>query len=236
MTGPDDNEHENFQGLHGPSESDIERFNREDAEYLDDRKRQIKSAVWKLIAGAVFIIVVASMLLNVLIPAFTSNRPVVVEPERTPATVLRVFDGRTISVDVGGIERTIRYIGIEIPEFGDPLYDVAIEANRQWLAGQEVLLEADEQDVDSQGRLLRYVWFEGGLVNEILVASGLARVDASGPNDRYSDALRASEANARARELGIWDGTTPERTARIPGIAGGFADLTAGHLIADDSA
>ena len=212
MTGPDDNEPDNFPGLHGPSQSDIERFNREDAEYLVDRKRDAKSAAWKLIAGAVFILVAGSMVLNVLLPALNRSTPVSVGPERTPATVLRVFDGRTIGVEVDGAERTVRYIGIEIPEFGDPLYDIATEANRQWLIGQEVLLEADTVDADEQGRLLRYVWLDGAMINEILVASGLSSVDESGPNNRYSQAFKVSENNARERNLGIWSDAASDRT------------------------
>lgn len=216
MTGPDDNERDNFPGLHGPSQSDMDRFNREEAEYLDERKRDAKSAVWKLVAGAVFILVAGSMVLNVLLPALSRNQPVSTGPERTPATVLRVFDGRTIGVEVDGAERTVRYIGIDIPEFGDPLYEVAVEANRQWLIGSDVLLEADEVEVDEQGRLLRYVWLDGAMINETMLAAGLASVDGPGPNSRYRDALEATEDNARSRGLGIWNDVEGDRTAVVP--------------------
>ncbi len=215
MAGPDDNEKDDLGGLYGPTESDIERFNREDAEYLDQRKRDAKSALWKLLAGAVFIIFVSAMFLNVLSPAFTRTRSVDTGPERIPGTVKQVFDGRTISVEIDGIERTVRYIGVETPLFGDRLYDLVIAANREWLLGQEVLLEADEQDSDREGRLLRYVWLDGGMVNVNLIALGLSKFDDTGENDRYAEFFGNAESSARDEGRGLWAPVEGERSAAL---------------------
>lgn len=218
MTGPnekDDHDPDDLGGLHGPSESDIERFNREDSEYLDYRKRDAKAALWKLIVGGIFMLLVASMFLNVLLPAFSRNRHVDVGPVRIPGTVMRVFDGRTISVEIDGIEQTVRYIGVETPLFGDRFYQLAIDANTQWLLGQDVLLEADELDSDREGRLLRYVWLDGAMINLNLVAVGLSKSADSGQNDRYSDAMNDAETTAKAAEIGIWEETGPGRSARL---------------------
>lgn len=224
MTGPkdtDENDHEpeshDFGGLYGPTKSDMERFNRDDAEYLDQRKRDARTALWKLVAGAIVILFAAAMILNVLGPAFGSNRTIEVGPERVPATVTQVFDGRTISVQVDGIEQTVRYIGVETPPFGDPFYQLAIDASRQLLLGQEVLLEADEMDRDRQGRLLRYVWLDGGMINHSLIASGFSRQADSGVNTRYSHHFANAEAAARADGIGIWEPLDPERSAGLAG-------------------
>lgn len=217
MTGPndtDDHGSDDLGGLHGPSESDIERFNREDADYLVQRKRDARSALWKLIAGGVFMLLVASMFLNVLLPAFSRNRHVDTGPVRTPGTVTRVFDGRTIGVQVNGVEQTIRYIGVETPIFGDRMYQLAIDANRQWLLGQDVLLEADERDADREGRLLRYVWLDGGMINHSLIAVGLSKSVDSGDNDRYAELFNDAEATARESAIGIWEQVESERAVQ----------------------
>ena len=217
MNGPTDNDDKDDNGLYGPSESDIERFNREDEDYLDRRKSDARSALWKLVAGAVFMLLVASMFLNVLLPAFSRGRHVDTGPERIPATVTRVMDGRTIGVEVDGVERVVRYIGVETPLFGDPWYEVATAANTQWLLGQSVLIEADEVDTDSEGRLLRYVWLDGSMINLNLVATGLSKVDRFGRNQRYSDHFDDLEQAARSQNLGIWAPLEGERSAYLPG-------------------
>jgi micrococcal nuclease len=149
------------------------------------------------------------MLLNVIVPVFGGDREVITGPERVPATVTRMFDGRTIAVDINGIEHTVRYIGLDIPEYGNVYYELAIEANRQWIGGQEVLLESDKIETDSEGRLLRYVWFGEAMINLNLLASGLAKASATDANNRYSDYFHDLEAQARSRNIGIWDtGTT----------------------------
>lgn len=215
VTSPEDNGFDRHDGLHGPSESDMERFNREDAEYLHGRKREARTALWKLIAGAIGILFAASMVMNVLLPAISRNPGVPAGPERTPATVTRIFDGRTIAVEVDGLQQTVRYIGVETPEFGDPLYETATAANQQWILGREVLLEADQQDVDSQGRLLRYVWLDDAMINLNLVAVGLSRADTDGSNNRYNDLFTELEDAARARGIGIWQDAEGQRSARI---------------------
>jgi endonuclease YncB( thermonuclease family) len=210
MTGShDNNDRYDDDDLYGPSEADLERFNREDRKPESPGIRRIRIALWKLIAGLVITILVASMLLNVIVPVFGGDREVITGPERVPATVTRMFDGRTIAVDINGIEHTVRYIGLDIPEYGNVYYELAIEANRQWIGGQEVLLESDKIETDSEGRLLRYVWFGEAMINLNLLASGLAKASATDANNRYSDYFHDLEAQARSRNIGIWDtGTT----------------------------
>ncbi len=213
MTGLEDKEKDENGGLYGPTESDIERFNREDSDYLDERKRDAKSALWKLIAGGVFMLLVASMFLNVLLPAFSRNRQVDRTPVRIAGTVTRVFDGRTIGVEIDGLEHTVRYIGVDTPVFGDRFYDLAIAANRQWIFGQRVLLEADELDANSEGHLLRYVWLDDAMVNLNLVAVGLSRAITNGPNDRYDELFIEFEDTAKSQDIGIWEGVEAQRSA-----------------------
>jgi endonuclease YncB( thermonuclease family) len=57
--------------------------------------------------------------------------------ERAP--VVRIVDGDTIRVQVGGVEEPVRFYGIDTPERGDRCFDEATERTRQ-LSADEVLL------------------------------------------------------------------------------------------------
>ncbi|MBU2535160.1 MAG: thermonuclease family protein [Chloroflexi bacterium] len=103
-------------------------------------------------------------------------------PQLTEATVVRVIDGDTIEVDIGGRLYKVRYSGIDTPEVGQPGAEEATAFNAQLVSGKTVYLEKDVSETDRYGRLLRYVWTEEGMVNAILVANGYAQVSTYPPD------------------------------------------------------
>ena len=117
--------------------------------------------------------------------------------------MVRVIDGRTIFVRVGKTELEVRYIGVATPEYGHPWYDLVTEVNRNWVVGKDVEMERDRVDSDVQGRLLRYVYVDGAMVNAALIAVGLG-TNATGQNVRYAEGFRRLEAEAQSENLGIW--------------------------------
>lgn len=125
-------------------------------------------------------------------------------------SVLRVVDGDTIEVRLGGKEQRVRYIGINTPESVDPRRPVerfgkeASVRNRELVQGKTVRLERDVSETDRHGRLLRYVWVDGALVNETLVREGFARAVSYPPDVKYQERLRAAEREARAANRGQW--------------------------------
>ncbi len=125
--------------------------------------------------------------------------------------VLRVVDGDTIVVEGG---EHVRYLGVDAPEtHGTPeCYGrEATERNRQLVEGKRVRLEADRRDRDRYGRLLRWVWVDGTLVNEQLIREGYATVYRDEPAAKYMDRLLAAEAEARGRGAGLWSACRPRR-------------------------
>src|SRR5215213_4702317 len=80
------------------------------------------------------------------------------------ARVLRVIDGDTIEVDLGGREEHVRYIGIDTPESAIPGEPVecfgkeAAAANEDLVDGETVRLVFDAERRDRYGRLLAYVY------------------------------------------------------------------------------
>ena len=129
------------------------------------------------------------------------------------ARVVRVVDGDTIIIDRGDGDERLRYIGIDTPETVKPDSPVepfgreASDANERLVGGHDVILERDISDRDQFDRLLRYVWVETPeglvLVNEELVALGLAAVRAHEPDTRYHDRFLKAESRARDADLGV---------------------------------
>jgi len=132
-------------------------------------------------------------------------------PERTPARVVRVIDGDTIEVEIGGREYRLRYIGIDAPETVKENTPVewmgpeASAANKALVSGKVVYLEKDVSDTDRYGRLLRYVFLANGtFVNGELVRQGYAQAITYPPDVKYQKLLRALEREARNAGRGLW--------------------------------
>jgi micrococcal nuclease len=131
------------------------------------------------------------------------------------ATVIRVVDGDTIVVEIDGRTERVRYIGVDAPELanaesGSPAdcgADAATEANRDLVAGRQLVLETDVTDRDRFGRLLRHPWLDQGgarLVTELLVARGALEARSYPPDELHDDRLAAAERSARAEGAGLW--------------------------------
>lgn len=119
--------------------------------------------------------------------------------------VIRVVDGDTIVVELGGRDERVRYIGIDTPEMDDQrpgirgLAAAARAANVRLVAGRRVRLELDAERRDRYGRLLAYVWVGDTLVNEALVRAGHAAPFTVPPNVKYA-ARFVDAAQAARRE------------------------------------
>jgi micrococcal nuclease len=131
------------------------------------------------------------------------------------ARVVRVVDGDTIKVSVGGREESVRLLGIDTPETHRPGTPVECggpqaSANMEELAppGTAVALEPDpgQDRVDRYGRALAYVRLPSGrLAEDEQIAAGWATVYvfAGRPVSRYSEFLGVQDA-ARAGRKGVW--------------------------------
>ncbi|MBI3323903.1 MAG: thermonuclease family protein [Candidatus Omnitrophica bacterium] len=131
---------------------------------------------------------------------------------RETSTVRRVIDGDTVELADG---RKVRYIGIDTPEVRkkrdgrwvkEPDYFglEAMEANRRLVEGKRVELELDVQPRDRYGRTLAYVYLDGEMVNERLVADGYAKLLTIPPDVKYVERFRQALQQAKGRGLGLW--------------------------------
>lgn len=126
--------------------------------------------------------------------------------DRVETTVSRVTDGDTVEIspEVLGND-TVRLIGVDTPERGQPLYDEATLFAEGNLEGESVALELDAEREDDYGRLLAYLYLpDGSMFNEALVREGYAQVATFPPNTRYLRRFEAAQEEAREAERGIW--------------------------------
>ena len=131
------------------------------------------------------------------------------------ARVVRVVDGDTIAVSIGGRERSVRLLGIDTPEThrpGTPIECGGPEASasmrRLAPPGSGVTLEPDptQDRQDRYGRLLAYVRLpDGRLAEDAQLAAGWATVYvfAGRPVARDGE-FRRAQARARAARRGVW--------------------------------
>lgn len=115
-------------------------------------------------------------------------------------------------------EATIRLMGIDCPEFDEPMGAEATATLRRLLAEGRVTLRFDRRRLDHDERFLAYVFVEDHMLNAALIRAGLARVDVY-PGDSQSVArnLFKAEAEAKAQRRGIWARQRERRQERQSG-------------------
>lgn len=130
----------------------------------------------------------------------------------TQGRVVRVVDGDTIKVALGGRRETVRYIGIDTPESVKPNTPVecfakaAAGANARLVLGRAVRLVSDREQRDRYGRLLAYVYRarDGVFVNERLIRDGYARTLRIRPNTRHASRFSVLQNLAKSERRGLW--------------------------------
>ena len=144
--------------------------------------------------------------------ASPSSNVIITTPVITPTLILEkmrvkyVIDGDTVILSDNS---KVRYIGIDSPELDkngkmECFAENAKNFNRQLVENQTVSLEKDVSDKDKYGRLLRFVYLDGIMVNELLVAQGFARADLVPPDTQYNSIFKQAENEARNDNRGLW--------------------------------
>ena len=127
-------------------------------------------------------------------------------PGLVSAQVTGIIDGSTIEAIVEGIRREIRYLGVTAPSVRPPQCygGQAAARNSELVEGQIVQLEKDVSEADPEGRLLRYVYVHGAMVNALLLEEGYVRFTVAEPDLKHRELLMSTEAAAHASGLGLW--------------------------------
>lgn len=140
------------------------------------------------------------------------------QPEEAfPARIMRWYDGDTAQIRIVGKPpsgiapyETVRLLGINTPEVGEPLSEEATRFFRALTMGKTVYVELSPWERrDNHSRLLAYLWVETSegwvMVNEELLRAGLARLLVYYPEleKHYCRFLRAL-VDAQVEKKGLW--------------------------------
>jgi micrococcal nuclease len=132
--------------------------------------------------------------------------------------VISVADGDTVTVMLSSKEEKVRLIGIDAPELGQIPWGAESKKYLNSLissSGSKVRLEYDVEKRDKYDRILAYLWTtDGTLVNMSMLKNGQAVLYTFPPNVKYVNDLKAAQAEARNKRLGIWSG---EGLREMPG-------------------
>lgn len=156
---------------------------------------------------AILLSFASGLAVTYVLPRETSGKTVIVGKTITLTEgeylVTRVLDGDTIEIE-GGYR--VRYEGIDAPELAERYGTQAYEDNKDLVDGKKVRLEFTESEPDLYGRVLAYIWKDTLLVNERLVADGLAKVLWYNKMEKpkYYERLKNAEDAAKQNHWGMW--------------------------------
>lgn len=131
-----------------------------------------------------------------------------------PYDVVRVVDGDTAIINIGGEEKRVRFIGVDTPESVNPDESknteegkIASQYTKDLLTGKQVYLEYDVGQEDKYGRTLAYIYLDDGetMVQDLLLQNGLATVMTIQPNSKYADHFYNLQVEARDNGVGFWE-------------------------------
>ncbi|GAA1758774.1 thermonuclease family protein [Agromyces humatus] len=127
------------------------------------------------------------------------------------ATVVKIVDGDTVDVAVGGRTERVRLLNVNTPELNGGEAECLAEEARDALAtlipvGSTVTLAYDVVRIDRFGRTLAAVrTADDVLVNAELAARGLGGAAFYGDNDRFLSDVEDGVRQAQASERGFYD-------------------------------
>ena len=127
-------------------------------------------------------------------------------PARTIGTdvSVHIVDGDTFTIKEKGKVERYRLIGIDAPEKGQEFSEKSTQFLKKLLSSGEIQLEFDKKTKDRYHRFLVYVWVNDTLVNEEIVAEGLAVAKAYRPNLKHQSRLKNAQNYAKKNKTGFW--------------------------------
>lgn len=117
----------------------------------------------------------------------------------------KIRDGTSLSVLWGDEERTVKLIGVSVPE---GMEKKAKQFLSDTLSTVDLIgLEFDVKGEDEEGNLLAYVYHpedKTATVNSLLIREGYAKLAEEKENVKYIEDLRSAENAAKENKAGCW--------------------------------
>ena len=124
--------------------------------------------------------------------------------------VTRIIDGDTIIVNEN---QTLRLLCVNAPEKNKQYYEEARDFLNE-LENKTIQILRDKEDSDQYERKLRYLFYQGTLVNKRILEQGLAHIYLC-EDLEFEKELEKAEESARKNKLGIWKTSTSKCSSCI---------------------
>jgi len=113
--------------------------------------------------------------------------------------VTKIIDGDTVLIEGG---YSVRLLGIDADERGNPCYGIAKERLEGMVLNKEVRLELGNDNLDQWCRYLRYLFVDDKNIGLELTKEGLVVARASGENSKYQSEIALAEKSAIDNKVG----------------------------------
>lgn len=127
--------------------------------------------------------------------------------------VTNVVDGGTIQVQINWVTYSVRYIGIDAPEYEEYYAWHSKYENTHLVLDRLVTLVTDTSAVDQYDRLLRYVFIGDTFVNQTFLKEGFASPLVVSPDTSCSNLFGSTSNSVKSNMVGPWAPTPILATA-----------------------
>ncbi|MSS74440.1 thermonuclease family protein [Candidatus Pacearchaeota archaeon] len=115
--------------------------------------------------------------------------------------VTKIIDGDTIEIESG---QRIRLICINTPEKGEGGYKEAKDYLKSTILNKKVVLKKDISETDRHDRLLRYLYLNNKLINELIARKGYGVTFPYEPDTKFCAKIKKAEKKAKKEHIGLW--------------------------------
>jgi endonuclease YncB( thermonuclease family) len=156
------------------------------------------------------------------IPTWTPASSLTPEPTTTPtvigscipqdseaqtAVITRPIDAVTLEVKIDGKLFQVHFIGVGALDPKSAPAKQAIAFNQALVKSKDVKLIKEKTDLDTGGKLLRYVLVDGKFINYELIRNGLAPYASNFVDTKCNVTLSLAERAAQKEIAGVWQPT-----------------------------
>ncbi len=115
--------------------------------------------------------------------------------------VTKIIDGDTIEIESG---QRIRLICINTPEKGENGHKPAKDYLKSLILNKKVILKKDISETDKYNRLLRYIFLNKTLINELIARKGYGVTFPYEPDTKFCAKIKKAENKAKKEKIGLW--------------------------------
>ena len=135
------------------------------------------------------------------------------QTEKVEVTLNTTVDGDTAKFNLNNEIVTVRFLAVDTPETKHP--DKGVEpygpeasnfTKEKLTNAKKIVLEYDNNSTktDKYNRHLAWIWVDDELLQELLIESGLAKVEYVYGDYKYLEQLQEKETIAKQNKIGLW--------------------------------